>query len=101
MYKFQQHRSSVPLLLLGAGLVQACTANQHHPVAAVQAASPKVIAQADDGFVIRTIPPRAARPAAAPSPAVTGSVILGSAVHFDRRALAPTQQKETPHGETR
>lgn len=101
MYGFQQHRWSVPLLLLGAGLAQACSANQHQPIALAQAASPQVIAQAVDGFVIRTISPRAVEPTAAPGPTVTGSVILGSAVHFDRRALLPIQQKETPHGETR
>ncbi|CCW16540.1 hypothetical protein EBBID32_8760 [Sphingobium indicum BiD32] len=60
-----------------------------------------MIAQADDGFVIRTITPQAVERSVAPSPAITGSVILGSAVHIDRRALLPTQQKETPHGETR
>jgi hypothetical protein len=82
-------------------MAQGCTAGQHHHAAVSQAESPLIVAQADDGFVIRAISPRAARPVAAPSPTVIDSVILGSAVHFDRRALLPTQQKETPHGETR
>lgn len=96
----RQHRWSVPLLLLGAGLAQACTIGHHRRAVVSQAASPLIVAQADSGFVIRAIAPRATKPAEAPGPAVTGSVSLGSAVHFDRRALVPTQQKETPRGET-
>jgi hypothetical protein len=93
----RQHRWSVPLLLMGACMAQACTAGQQHPAPVSQAALPQIVAQADGGFVIRAIAPRVAATAAPTNPAIT----LGSAVHFDRRALVPTQQKETPHGETR
>jgi hypothetical protein len=101
VYLFRQHRWSAAICLLGAGMAQACTAGQHRPAIVIQAASPLIVSQADGGFVIRANASRAAEPLEAASAAVTATVPLGSDVHFDRRALLPTQQKEIPHGETR
>lgn len=97
MQGYGQGALSVALLTLAAVGVQACTTDPTIRDLAPQPTFRLAVVQADNGFIIRGL----ALPASAATALQSNAISLGDSVHFDRRALLPTNPKEIPHGETR
>lgn len=97
MHRIRKTELSALLLLLPAGMAQACTPALDRPAGPSGKASQLTIVQTDGGYIIRA--------SVSGAPVMSGSpccaVSLGSSVRFDRDAILPSSTKEIEHGETR